>query len=232
MYTILINDDHTFTHTNKTRIMHRSNKIESIQFLVNPTYNDLDIEQSNVVLEYVTPISREYNTIVLKKSEERYKNKVQFILPVTIDLTSEVGELELTINFSRLIKNDDDTFAEQVRTIGSTSIKIWETKNWSDYIADTKLDNIAQMMLTQQSLLEQQKVYAEMIAYEKADGIAKDEDTNEIYLTCGGKQIGQRIKDSDSLVDEGGIPTVDFGHESDDSGFDIYDEEGFDAVIL
>lgn len=210
MYTILINEDHSFTHTNIKRIMYRSNMIDSIRFLVNPMYNDLDMEKANVVLQYVTPVSRTYGAIVLKKSVERYKNRVEFILPIDISLTSEAGDLELTINFSYLIKNEDGTFTEQVRPIGYTSIKIHDTVRWSDYITDAKLDNIAQIMLTQQSLLEQQKVYAEMIAYEKADNIAKDEKTNEIYLTSNGVEIGNRIKDSDTCTAEDGVPVVEF----------------------
>lgn len=210
MYTILINEDHSFTHTNKKRIMYRSNDIDSIRFLVKPTYGDLDMTTCNTVLEYVTPISRKYDVIVLKPSAELYKNRVEFILPIDTRFTSEVGELELTINFSYLSMNDDGTFKEQVRTIGYTSLLIEDTVRWSDYIASSSLDNIAQIMLTNQSMMEEIKAQAELIAYEKADSIAKDEETNEIYLTSNGVEIGKRIVDSDTCTAEDGVPVVDF----------------------
>ena len=211
-YTILINEDHSFTHTNVKKIMYRSTGIDTLRFLVKPTYNNLDMRTANVVLEYVTPISRKYEVIVLKPSEELYKNRVEFVLPIDTRFTSEVGELELTINFSYLSKNDDGTFREQVRNIGYTSLLIEDTVRWSDYIASSSLDNIAQIMLTNQSMLEEMKAQAELIAYEKADSIAKDEKTNEIYLTSNGVEIGKRITDADTKceADENGVPVVDF----------------------
>lgn len=210
MYTILINEDHSFTHTNKKQIMHRSTGIDSIRFLVNQTYGSLDMKTANVVLEYVTPISRTYGAIVLTKSEELYKNRVEFILPIDLRFTTEVGELEFTINFSYLDMDDNGNFIERVRPIGYTSITIHDTVHWSDYIASSNLDNIAQIMLTNQSMLEEMKVQAEMIAYEKADGIAKDEGTNEIYLTANGVKLGKGVIDSDTCIAEDGVPVVDF----------------------
>lgn len=206
-YTILINEDHSFTHTNKKKIMYRSTGIDTVRFLVNQKYNDLDMRTANVVLEYVTPASRSYGVIVLTPSAELYKNRVEYLMPIDLRFTSEIGDLEFTINFSRLNMNENG-FLEQVRPIGYTSIKIHDTVRWSDYIASSNLDNIAQIMLTNQSLMEQQKVYAEMLAYEKADNIAKDNKTNEIYLTSNGVQIGDRIKDSDSLDNGEGIPII------------------------
>lgn len=210
MYTILINEDHSFTHTNKKRILLRSNEIDKIRFLVKPVYGDLDMTKCNAVLEYVTPISRKYDVIVLKPSAELYKNRVEFILPIDTRFTSEVGNLELTVNFSYLSMNSDGTFKQQVRPIGYTSLLIEDTVHWSDYIASSSLDNIAQIMLTNQSMLEEMKAQAELIAYGKADNIAKDEETNEIYLTSNGVEIGNRIKDSDTCSDGEGVPAVEF----------------------
>ena len=164
----------------------------------------------NTVLEYVTPISRKYDVIVLKPSEELYKNRVEFILPIDTRFTSEVGDLELTINFSYLSMNDDGTFKEQVRPVGYTSLHIEDTVHWSDYIASSSLDNIAQIMLTNQSMIEEIKAQAELIAYGKADNIAKDAETNEIYLTSQGVEIGNRITDSDTCGDGEGVPAVEF----------------------
>ncbi len=231
MYTILINEDHTFTHSRKKRIMYRSNLIDSIRFLVKKTYNDLDMTKVNAVIEYRTPISKKYSTIVLKQSDELYKNRVEFILPIDLKFTSEIGELEFTINFSYLSMNEEDgTFKEYVRPIGKTSILIEDTVHWSDYIANSNLDNIAQIMLKNQSLLEEQKAYAEMIAYERADGIAKDEKTNEIYLTAQGKEIGNRIKDSIGCGDKDGVPVIDLTSEVDSDIPNIPDKEEDDVI--
>lgn len=223
LYTILINEDHSFTHTNKKKIMYRSTGIDTVRFLVNQKYNDLDMRTANVVLEYVTPVNRSYGVVVLTPSAELYKNRVEYLLPIDLKFTSEIGDLEFTINFSRLNMNEEG-FLEQVRPIGYTSIKIHDTVRWSDYIASSNLDNIAQIMLTNQSMLEQQKVYAEMLAYEKADNIAKDEETNEIYLTSNGVEIGNRIKDSDTCSAENGVPVVVFNSSDDPDDDDTNSE--------
>jgi hypothetical protein len=223
LYTILINEDHSFTHTNKKKIMYRSTGIDTVRFLVNQKYNDLDMRTANVVLEYVTPVNRSYGVVVLTPSAELYKNRVEYLLPIDLKFTSEIGDLEFTINFSRLNMNEEG-FLEQVRPIGYTSIKIHDTVRWSDYIASSNLDNIAQIMLTNQSLMEQQKQYAEMLAYEKADNIAKDEETNEIYLTANGVQIGNRIKDSDTCTAENGVPVVEFDSINDPGSEDTSNE--------
>lgn len=209
VYTILIKDDNSLIHTIKTNIMYRSTGIDTIRFLVNPSYGNLDMSKVNALLEYVTPVSRTYDTITLTPSKELYKGKVEFLLPIDLRFTGELGDLELTINFTYLEMNEDDTFVERVRKIGTTSITIHKTPTWSDYIPDVKLDNITQMMLKQQSILEQQKEYAEMIAYEKADGIAKDKETNEIYLTSNGVKIGQGIVD-EVCDGENGVPAIEF----------------------
>ena len=223
-YTILINEDHSFTHTNVKKIMYRSTGIDTIRFLVNPKYNNLDMRTANVVLEYVTPVNRSYGVVVLTPSAELYKNRVEYLLPIDLKFTSEIGDLEFTINFSHLDMSDEK-FLEQVRPIGYTSIKIHDTVRWSDYIASSNLDNIAQIMLTQQSILEQQKVYAEMIASETASNIAKDIETNEIYLVNrDGIQIGDRIVDSDTCDSVDGVPVVEFSviepEEPDDNSVD------------
>lgn len=225
MYTILINEDHSFSHTVRKKIMCRTTGIESIRFLAKQMYGNLDIKEANVVLEVRTPISKAYKTFVLEASEELYKSRVEFLFPLTLECTKEIGDLEFTINFSYLDKDEDGNFVERVRRIGETSIEISDAPHWSDYIASSELDNIAQIMLTQQSLLEEQREIALMLADEKADGIAKDEDTNEIYLTANGVKLGKGVIDSDSGLDEDGVPVVDLnpssGEENPDDDSDI-----------
>lgn len=216
-YTILINDDHSFTHSVKKRIMHRSNMIDSLRFLVKPTYNGfeypLDMTQVNVVLQYVTPISRTYKPIVLKPESELYKNRVQYIVPIDINMTKEVGELELTINFSYLIKTSEGEFIEQVRPIGYTSLTIEETKNWSDYIPETDLDNIAQMMLLNQSIAEQNRVNIELMNENMVTNIKHNEEDNTLYLVNeDGLKIGDAlpVDNLGSCGCEDGVPVVEF----------------------
>lgn len=219
-YTILIRNDHTCVHTNVKRILYRSSKIDYIRILVDATYNELDMSKVNTVLEYVTPVSHTYNTIVLTPESELYKGKVQYILPITLDLTSEVGLLDFTINFSYLSMNEDGSFKEQVRPIAFTSIQIEDTKHWSDYIPDAKLDNIAQMMLLNQSCAEQNRINIELMKESQVANIKHDVENQTIYLTTEeGNRIGNEIsvKDLDVCDAKDGIPVVDFSESQNEN---------------
>lgn len=245
-YTILINEDHSFSHTKRVKIMYRSTGINTIRFLVNQMYGDLDMKKANVVLEIKTPISNKYKAVVLKASDELYKDRVEFLFPITIDYTKEIGNLEFTINFSYLDSDEEGKPVERVRTIGQTYVEIYNTTHWSDYIASDELDNIAQIMMTQQNLMEQQKDYLERIeelneifVLEKADNIKYNKKDNSIQLESFGQVIGDKISlpececdgtggSSGSVGDYNpdGLPTVDFNpvvKTSDDGGDGKFD---------
>ena len=219
-YTILIRNDHTCVHTNVKRILYRSSKIDYIRILVDATYNELDMSKVNTVLEYVTPVSHTYDTNIVTPESELYKGKVQYILPITLDLTSEVGLLDFTINFSYLSMNEDGSFKEQVRPIAFTSIQIEDTKHWSDYIPDAKLDNIAQMMLLNQSCAEQNRINIELMKESQVANIKHDVENQTIYLTTEeGNRIGNEIsvKDLDVCDAKDGIPVVDFSESQNEN---------------
>lgn len=223
-YTILIRNDHTCTHTNVKRILYRSSQIDSLRILVDATYNGLDMSQVNTVLEYVTPVSHTYNTKVLTPEAELYKGKVQYILPITLDLTSEIGDLEFTINFSYLSMDEDGTFKEQVRPITSTSIQIEDTKHWSDYIPDAKLDNIAQMMLLNQSNVEQNRLNIELLQHSQVTDLKHDTENNSLYLVNeDGNRVGNQVsvKDLDACDCVNGVPAVDFNEEKSNDQNDL-----------
>lgn len=225
LYTILINDDHSFSHSNKKRIMRRSNMIDTIRFLVKPMYGvgatKLDMTKVNVVLEYVTPILRNYKTIKLEPETELYKNRIQYLLPLDLSFTSEPGDLELTINFSYLSQDEDGKFVEQVRPIGSTILEITDTPNWSDYIPTTDLDNIAQIMLANQAIAEQNRINAELIKTEMPKSLAKDENNNIYLVNEDGIKVGESVVDDSGNCDyEDGVPVVDFSVAEPDDGTD------------
>ena len=227
MYTILVNQNNTLTTSIKTNIMHRSSMVDNLRVLVEQYYNfddatKLDMSDFICTMEYVLPISRKYTTEVLTPENELYKDRLDYRLPVDTKLTSEAGDVEVKFVFTKA-DLDGDTVKSRVRKTSSTVVKIIPVEIWSDYIPDANLDSIAQIMLSLQGKIEQEKAYADMIATTKADGIAKDETTNEIYLTSNGVEIGNRITDSEGGFDEEGVPTVDFS--------DIIPEEPSSSVV-
>ena len=144
MYTILVNDDNTLTTSVRERIMQRSKLVDSLHFLVSPTYKELDMTDFTVTMEYILPVSKEYVSEVLVKSEELYKEMLEYKLPFDTDLTKEAGEIEVKLTFSKVDLDADGNDIQYVRKISATSITIIPVESWCDIIPDKALDAIDQ----------------------------------------------------------------------------------------
>lgn len=221
MYTILVKSDDTLVTTNKENIYHRTSLVKKLRFLVDPEYQYgdeiSDIRSYVCTLEYKTPISETYVPVILTPSVELYKNKVEYLLPVDTAITSEVGVVELKLTWMKLSMNEDGSFKEQVRKTPVIGMEVLSVAQWSDYIADSKLDNLAQYVLNGQAVNEQMKVYAEqiqalgqMFMVTKADNVKYDKSTGELQLQSMGNPIGDKAIINKEGSCEDGVPVVDF----------------------
>lgn len=119
MYTILIQDDNTIRASVKKRIMQGSKNIDTLRFLMKPMYNEIDMTDFKVILTYILPVSKERKTLTLTKSEELYKDRLEYKIPIDdTNFTSEVGDIEMWIT----IKNDE----EIIRYTTSAIVHIYE----------------------------------------------------------------------------------------------------------
>lgn len=166
MFTILINDDGTLTQSIKEKIMHRESNVHTFRFLVEPIWicnkKTTYMRDYDCIFEYRTPSSETYETILLTPSEELYKDKLEYLLPIDINLTCEIGKLNIKFIFTWLEMNEDGNFTEHSRKTLPTSVDILPVPQWSDYISNEKLDNIAQITLHNRALLEEQRKLMEM----------------------------------------------------------------------
>lgn len=222
MYTILIKPDDTLVATSREPIYHRESLIHKLRFLVDPEYKDgdevLDMRTYMCTLEYKTPISETYVPVLLTPSANLYKEKVEYLLPVDTAITSEVGTVEMKLTWVKLEVADDGSFKERVRKTPTIGIEILPVAQWGDYVADSKLDILAQALLQSQAQNEQMKVYAEQIqqlaqynAITKADNIRYNEETKTAQLESMGAPIGREIViGQDDCNCEEGVPVVDF----------------------
>lgn len=214
MYTILINNDNTLTQSVKETIMHRESNVHTFRFLVNPIWinGGIETEMSNYtcILEYRTPISEKYTPVVLTPSKDLYKEKLEYLLPITLKHSSEVGNLELKFIFTRVEMLPDGKFVEYSRKTTSTAITINPVEQWSDYCASSDLDNIAQIMMSNQAQIEQNRLYAEMIMATKADSVRYNKDTNILSLISQGVEIDSVQLEEGECDCEDGVPVVDF----------------------
>lgn len=225
MYTILVKSDDTLIATNRENIYHRTSLVHKLRFLVDPEYQYgdevSDIRSYVCTLEYKTPISDTYMPVILSPSINLFKGKVEYLLPIDTAITSEVGNVELKLTWVKLSMNDDGTFKEQVRKTPTTYIEVLPVAQWSDYITDSKLDNIAQILLSAQSQNEQIKAYVDqiqalgqMFMVTKADNIKYDEETNTLQLQSMGSPIGNPAILEDCECEDG-VPVVDFSGQQE-----------------
>ena len=197
MYTILVNDDNTLTTSVRERIMQRSKLVDSLHFLVSPTYKELDMTDFTVTMEYILPVSKEYVSEVLVKSEELYKEMLEYKLPFDTDLTKEAGEIEVKLTFSKVDLDADGNDIQYVRKISATSITIVPIESWCDIIPDKALDAIDQRIIKTDAQIKALLEANEIIRVEKADNLVLDSENKELYLTAEGNQIGDKVKLSD-----------------------------------
>ena len=197
MYTILVNDDNTLTTSVRERIMQRSKLVDSLHFLVEPTYKELNIADFTVTLEYVLPISKKYKVETLIKSDELYKERLEYKLPFDTNLTREYGDIEIQLTFTKVDLDEEGKDIQYVRKTSTTSITIVPISAWSDVIPDEALTDLDQKILKTDAQIKELREIQENILVEKADNLVLDEENKELYLTAEGNQIGNKVKLSD-----------------------------------
>ena len=210
MYVFLVNNDNTITASVKQRIMQRSKLMDTLYFLVNPNYNNYDLTNYTVVLEYLLPVSKKYCTEILTLSDERYKDHLKYTLPVDTTLTDEAGKVELQLSFIYVDMDVDGKDIQRVRKTSKAYLEILPITAWSDIIPDSALSAIDQRIIKADAQIKALSDAAVMFDNEKADNIAYN--NNELQLMANGRVIGNTIKinscDGDDL--EEGVPVVDF----------------------
>lgn len=205
MYTILLNETNELITSVKERIMQRSKLVDNLHFLVDPIYKGIDMSEFTVMMEYLLPISREYKTEILVKSESLYKGKLEYKLPLDTCLTKEHGDIEVQLTFVKVELDADGNSKQLVRKTSPTIITILPISAWSDIIADSALNAIDQRLIQTEVMLNAMNDMNQYLYETKADNIMRNEEENYVQLTANGEPIGDRI----TLVNNGGCSVVD-----------------------
>ena len=143
MYVILVNPDDSLYGSKKERLMQRQKLVNKLVFIVDSIYNDIDMTDATVMLEYLLPVSKKYETEILTLSEKRYNDCfLQYELPLDTKLSSEAGEIELQLTF---VKNELD---ELFRADDSKNycIAIHSFKSSSYSVGASKIGDLAYEM--------------------------------------------------------------------------------------
>lgn len=211
MYTFLINEDNTLTVSVSERIMERSKLVDNLHFLADPTYKNEDMTEYTVMLEYVLPTSKRYKTEILQRSEELYKNKLEYLLPFDTNLTSEAGDIDIQLTFVKVEMDSEGQTIQRVRKVGPGVVHIIPISKWSDLIPDDALSTLDQRIIALEALNKAMTDRFNTSLDNKADNITYD-DEHRIQLTSNGKPIGNAIKITTETVetDDGSLRVVPF----------------------
>jgi hypothetical protein len=193
MYTLLLDESNKLVTTVRERIMQRSKLVDDLHFLVDPIYKGYNMEDFMVTMEYLLPVSREYKTEILVKSDELYKDKLEYKLPFDTNLTREAGDVEVQLTFTSVTVDDCGKSIQRVRKTSTAVITIVPISAWSDIIADSALTALDQRLIQTQAMLEAVNEMNMYIADTKADNIHYDEEGQYIQLTANGNPIGDKI---------------------------------------
>jgi len=231
MYVILVEQDNSLYGSHKERIMHRSKCVDNLIFVVDPIYrNTYDMTNATVMLEYIRPISKKYETEILVLSDERYNGFLQYKLPFDTNLTSEHGSLELQLTFVYTDLDANGNSIQRVRKTSTTTIDIIPISAWSDIIPDAALSGLDQRLIVMNAQIRAIDEMNQVVADSKADNIKYDENENSLQLLSGDKEIGNKVtlKAGDASLDDG-VPVVDFNDISDE---DIPSEDTDDDNVV
>ena len=216
MYVILVNPDNTLYGSVKQRVMQRSKLVDTLKFIVDPIYNGIDMTDATVMLEYVLPVSREYKTVLLALSEERYNDcYLQYKIPFDVDITSQAGSLELQLTFAYVEMNENGVGIQRVRKTSSTTIEIIPITAWSDIIPDSALSGLDQRLIKLDSQMRAMNDYMNVLDNNQVDSLVYDNKNETLQLSANGVGVGDKVSVRDMLDD--GIPVVDLDSESGDS---------------
>ena len=213
MYTILVNPDNTLYGSQKSRVMQRSKLVDNLRFIVEPTYNDIDMTTATVMLEYVLPVSRKYKAVLLVLDDERYNGcYLQYKLPFDTDLTSEAGSLELQLTFAYVEMNYNGVGIQRVRKTSSTTIEIIPITAWSDIVPDDALLSLDDRLIKIDAQMRAMNDYLDVIDSNKVDNLVYDNANETLQLSSKGVGIGNKVSVRDMLDD--GTPVVDLDSDS------------------
>lgn len=213
MYTILVTQDNELITSVRERIMQRSKMVDSLHFLVDPMYKDLDMSTFTARVEIRHKAMQEPRTELLSLSSELYKGKLEYTLPFDSWLTKNAGEVEVQLSFTKKDLDADGNELQYVRRTSSAIINIVPLSAWSNFVTDDALNALDSAFLQ----LEGQLKYLESISStydtEKADDIYLDKNENRVYARANGQNIGHGISIeelSDSIIDanEDGLVTM------------------------
>ena len=151
------------------------------------------MDNFTAMLEYILPVSKELHTEILDKSEELYKDHIEFKFPIDTSITKEAGSIEILLTFVYVEMLPDGQTLQHVRKISPTTLQIIPVPAWCDIVPDSALSALDQRLIEVEAMMKAANEMTQMLYDTKADNIKYDEYANTLQLTSNGSLIGDQI---------------------------------------
>lgn len=192
MNTFLLNQNNQVIHTVKSPIMEKSNCIEDVHFIANKEYNGYLMSEFDLILEYLTPISKTNRFEILNLVGEYKDDYLLYTLPSTTTITGERGDFEINLSFVKTELDSDGKKINRVRNFSPTSINIVPISSWLT-VSDEGLSQLAELYLSNKAQIEALTNLASIIYDSKADDISINIDGKKLQLKNKGEFIGNGV---------------------------------------
>lgn len=208
MYIVVMQKDKSLLATVTTTLYQHENLVDKVFFLFPQNYNGLELSECTAVIKYLDQ-GNVPHTEVLQKSEELYKDHLQYFLPIDSSLTKFAGDVKVRITFS---KTDVAENKQYVLNTGEITISIAPLSDYYAFVPDESLEIVDQLIGKLDAKIAATEAIAEIYDKKKADNITYDE--NKLQLTSNGEKIGNAITivggDSPSPGDSNEFELVEF----------------------
>lgn len=98
MYTIVMDKNKNLNTTVRTTLFQKESMMDKIQFLIPPTYNDIEIGNYTAILKYLDP-NGNFHYERLEPDETLYKNYLRYTVDVKSSLTQVAGKVVARMSF-------------------------------------------------------------------------------------------------------------------------------------
>lgn len=223
MYTLLLDESNKLTTTIRERIMQRSKLVDDLHFLVDPIYKGHNMADFTVMMEYVLPVSREYKSEILVKSDELYKDRLEYKLPFDTCLTKEAGDIEIQLTFVSVGLDDKGRSIQRVRKTSPAAITIVPISAWSDIIPDGALGALDQRLIKIDAQINGMDEFVSSLYNTQVDDLSYDKDEFALQLMSHGVGVGSKVSIKNIMED--GVPVVDINSGNVPDQDDVIDED-------
>lgn len=193
MYTILISENNELVTTVRERIMQRSKLVDNLHFLMSPTYKGYDMTKFTAVMEFITPVSREFKTEILTRSPSLYKDMIEYKMALDTVITKEAGPVEITLTFTYAEMDANGQVIQRVRKTSATTLDIIPIPTWCNVVPDDALAALDQRLIAMDARINALNDLSAELDAVKADDITYDKTENSLQLMSNDKLIGQKV---------------------------------------